>query len=308
VDGRGRVKPKRYHYWGLRVESDLDLPDWGKFEQTEGAFEADVRIRIAAEAGEFLSQTPQTLVTPMAYRTSVPGLGVVSAHGGIEIRITAEHGSTPARLLPWITGSAWAALCYQRGLFILHASAVVVNGKAFAFCARARGGKSTLAANLNARGFPLISDDLCRLEVSQNREAYIYPSPPRMRLWVDAVTALGWTAESLQPDQTRAGKYHASADFHIGLARIPLRAIYMLDWGELRIARRSGIRGLSQFLPAATYRPKLVERMGKSSEHVAKSVSLLQTVSLWEFRRPRALELFDEGLDAVVAHLSESYD
>ena len=44
----------------------------------------------------------------------------------------------------FILGSAWGALCYQRGLLPLHASAVIRDGKVHAFTGQSGAGKSTL--------------------------------------------------------------------------------------------------------------------------------------------------------------------
>jgi len=64
----------------------------------------------------------------------------------------------------YLLGSAWGALCYQRDLLVLHASAVRVDGRAVAFCGRPGMGKSTLAAWLAESGHALVSDDLARFE------------------------------------------------------------------------------------------------------------------------------------------------
>src|SRR5579872_2373076 len=70
----------------------------------------------------------------------------------------------------------------RRGLPTLHASAVALNGQAWAFVSRHGGGKTGLAAALVGAGAALVTDDLLVLENREDRwEAR--PSYPEMRMW-----------------------------------------------------------------------------------------------------------------------------
>jgi hypothetical protein len=134
----------------------------------------------------------------------------------------------------------------------------------------------------------------------------LHPSVARLRLWVDALGELGWSPESLEPDHVRAGKFNVTRDVRrVGHAS-PVRAIYLLAWGELAITRLEGVEGWRRFLPSATYRPKLLDSPEQLSRHTARSMAVLQRVPLWELRRPRDLAALKGVADLLGNHWSEA--
>jgi len=82
-------------------------------------------------------------------------------------------------------GSALAAWLEHRGVLALHASAVVIGGRAVAFLASNKGGKTALAAACMQAGHPLLTDDLLAVEPCADGSAVGYPGYPQMRMWAD---------------------------------------------------------------------------------------------------------------------------
>ncbi|MBC7260861.1 MAG: hypothetical protein H5T63_02510 [Chloroflexi bacterium] len=72
----------------------------------------------------------------------------------------------------------------RQGIPTLHASAVVVNGRAAAFLSTNSAGKSTLAAAMVQAGYPLLTDDILPVE-HVNTTLQGRPGYPQMRLWPD---------------------------------------------------------------------------------------------------------------------------
>ncbi|HUP01090.1 MAG TPA: hypothetical protein VM737_06170 [Gemmatimonadota bacterium] len=81
----------------------------------------------------------------------------------------------------FLLGIVLAYWLERRGSPMLHASAVAIEGRAVAFLATNRAGKSSLAATLMQVGHPLLTDDLLRLDVNETVAAY--PGYPQMRMW-----------------------------------------------------------------------------------------------------------------------------
>lgn len=83
-----------------------------------------------------------------------------------------------------LLGDTFALWLELQGIPALHASAVVVEGRAAVFLATNSGGKSSLAASLMQVGWPLLTDDILPLErrdeIFLGRSGY-----PQMRMWPD---------------------------------------------------------------------------------------------------------------------------
>lgn len=84
----------------------------------------------------------------------------------------------------WLLGTVLTYWMERRGFPMLHASAAVVDGRAAAFLATNRGGKSSLAAALMQAGHPLLTDDLLPVELKAGAAAG-RPGYPQMRFWPD---------------------------------------------------------------------------------------------------------------------------
>ena len=78
-------------------------------------------------------------------------------------------------------GRIFSFALVKKGHEPLHAATVVVNGLAVAFLGASAFGKSSLAACFVADGYPLLTDDVLRLEDHGDR-FIAFPGPPRLKL------------------------------------------------------------------------------------------------------------------------------
>lgn len=116
---------------------------------------------------------------------------------------------------------------------VLHASAVVIDGRAIAFLGPTRRGKSTLAAAFANAGYPFLTDD--GLILDRDGEGYwVRPRAPFMRLCSDSEAAI------LQSAEVRPGSDHcksrilAGGEFPFHDEPAPLAAIYLLPEPQQR--------------------------------------------------------------------------
>jgi hypothetical protein len=198
-------------------------------------------------------------------------------------------------------GSAWAILLYQRGFLAVHASAVRAGEGAVLFCAGRGNGKSTLAAALAKNGFALICDDLCRVDPT-GEAAIVYPSAPRLKLWSDVSDMAGFSRSDAE-NEIRPGKFTYPCGLRSGPEPVPVQAIVLPSWGSLRIERITGFEALHRFISSATWRGKLVFSCGNSAGYFQGCADLLKLVPVYEFRRPRDLNLLNSSLELLMAYI-----
>ncbi len=79
-------------------------------------------------------------------------------------------------------GRIFSFALVKKGYEPLHAATVVVNRRAVAFLGASTFGKSTLAACFVAAGYPLLTDDVLRLE-ERGAHYIAFPGPPRLKLF-----------------------------------------------------------------------------------------------------------------------------
>ena len=290
-----------YMLFGLRVRSELELPDLA-LAPVVGP--ADVRIRSApldvADTSPGLSVHGQALVLTI---DEVARYHI--AHGS-EIVVEACKGVDPRNVRLFLLGSAFGALLHQRGLLPLHANAVEIDGRAVAFMGPSGAGKSTLAAWFHDRGYRVIADDVC--VVSSDAEgSRVSPGLPRLRLWAEAIAATQRDANEFE--RSYAGdspyeKYDVPLDSTV-TASTPLAAVYVLAPGEShRIEPLEG-RAAAEAIFANTYRGAFVEAAGQQVPHWSASMALLRATPVFAVARRWGFDVFDAESAAILRHAKD---
>jgi hypothetical protein len=95
----------------------------------------------------------------------------------------------------YLVGPVTGFMLRRRGVLTLHASGIATHNAAVLFCGGAGAGKSTLAAALALKGFPVLCEDIAALR-SEGGAFWVAPGYPRVCLWPESVGRL-----SGNPDQ-----------------------------------------------------------------------------------------------------------
>jgi len=155
-----------------------------------------------------------------------PGVGRFRIREGREIVVEPAPGVDAGTLRLFLLGPVRAVLLHQRGFLVLHASAVVLDGGAIAFLGAGGWGKSTLAAALNARGHALVADDIVAVRL-QDKQPVVLAGVPELKLWPDAITALGEAPQEL-PRLRPAYDKRARPAGAFSREPVPLARVYVL--------------------------------------------------------------------------------
>ena len=290
-----------YRVSGLEVASEVTLPGLipGNPNGTP-----DVTIRRAA--------VPRTLdgasaIGPTWQRADgrflmhVPNVARFLLEGGSSIAFEAEKDAELQDVAVFLSGSVFGVLLHQRNHIVLHASAVLVGGKAVLFCGPSGAGKSTLAAALGEHGYPLIADDQCAIEIGNDGIPRIQPDGRQLRLWEKSIAELGLDERRGDPMRNRLRKFYvepvAASD-----AAVPIGAVYALleiRGQQLPDIERPNIVDATKLLVANAYRPLLVHRLDQREIYFRAAAALTATSGIFRLKRHFA---FDE-MPATVAML-----
>jgi hypothetical protein len=253
LSARDSLAPLRptYRTYGLTIESDL--PVTGLRPLPMDTQSPDIRLYFAA-VPTWAAQALLLPITAVRVRPSalLPGDGAftvseIAGRGFFQLtysdgtRFLMDHGATriwgePGLKLSYddlciyLLGPVMGFVLRQRGTVTLHASSLVFHGRAVALVGEAGAGKSTTAAALALRGWPVLAEDVCAL-ADLGGHYQVLPGYPRVCLWPDSVDFLfssrdalplmvsGWEKRFLALDGSRAQFASSSA---------PLAAIFLL--------------------------------------------------------------------------------
>lgn len=301
--------PHRFDAFGLAIEIDWPLAgalpgaaaEAGRRPTTVRRVDPESLALAWATPGErlfereFMGEITMSFERAEEYRIWAKGFGryVVSADG-TEVRCergtVVEHAQERflfAQVLP--------LAAVLRGLELLHASGVCLNGAAVAFTGPSGSGKTTLMSRLVARGAGFLTDDA--LALARGVDGLIaHPGPPYIAVvegdaeQVDVATRIGrlvGTSDKL------------SVEVPVGRDAVPLRAVYHLESGPHLELEPIGSDIVRRLL-AGVFAPYLVtpERLHRQ---LAMAQLLCDTVPQLRLQIPRTMDI-EEAIEAVGTH------
>ena len=190
-------------------------------------------------------------------------------------------------ILTWLNGIVLAYLLQYHGFLILHGSAIVVNQKAIVFCGNSGIGKSTLAATLNQKGYPFLTDDLSVIRINEHSIELI-PMPTGTKLWRDALAYLGKSTIGLRAVINRPEKFEMPIE-NTWNEPIEIARLYELTISEeINAIKERQMTGMEQVktLLRNTYRYELLKPLGKLGEHLQQVKQMANCVPCYQLTRP----------------------
>jgi hypothetical protein len=285
-----------YVAFGLGIASALRLP-----ELLAGDGRADVEIhRSAPLARNSLApeENAETMVAPNEWRLTYDDVGVLTVRDGRRIELAPLRGVSPRTVRLTLLGPAMAVLLHQRGFLVLHASVVEIAGRAIGFLGQSGAGKSTLAAALHARGHKLVADDVAAVRIGPNGPE-VYAGFPQLKLWPDALGALGRDAAPLQRVEPRLEKRaHRVREGFAERDALPLAQLHVVEEGPAVEITRLRLRDAFLALVRHAYGIQRLEGVSGTAHFRTRS-EIVERVPVYRLSRPWDLGMLGTVVERV---------
>jgi len=318
-----------YTAYGLGIRSALPLPG---LSPREGDGPCDIVIRFGAlrsSASSLLEGCIPSTVRPnlrryhekgRAYLVYEEGITVLIESGRVvvveaapdvreDVQEDVQEDVREAVLQFYILTDVLPILLHQRGLFLLHGSAVGIGGDGVLFLGGSGWGKSTLVAALYRRGHVLITDDVAALTWNGSDRTNILPAFPRLKLWPEALIALGERPDPLPKLHPEIEKRTQAVD-RFASAGLPVTQIYILAEGdEMAI---TPLMGQEAFIALTThsFMLRILAETEGTVSHFRQCEAVAARTPLFRLTRPRtfaALPDVAQRIEAQVAACSSSH-
>jgi hypothetical protein len=307
----------RYHVYGIVVRSDTPLALPESVEDGLGEVEcvrAPADVFLSAMRGVSFDQRSDSWYQYACLRdgsTYVRWNGVgefLVTCDGLRIMCRPEDGSSLESFQVYMLGQALSFALVKQHLEPLHATVVVVDGRAVAFLGSHAYGKSTLAACFLEAGHQLLTDDLFVIAQSHH-QTLAYPGPARIKLFPKiARRFLGHIAGSARMNEDTEKLILPLDEYLTCASPVTLAAIYSLS--TPRDACRTLDVSIEPLSPraafveliSATFNRRLVspQRLARQFDTMAR---LADRVPVMKLSYPRSLERLQDVRDSVLANL-----
>jgi hypothetical protein len=294
---------ENYSAYGLTISSELDLPELPPT--------TDNTVDVTIKFGSVSSALPGAIAAGIAWQAAknqllidVQNVARYLISNGDTVTIEPYAQSQEADLRAFLFGSTLGALLHQRGCLTLHASTIVTDKGAVLFAGKSGAGKSTIAAAMEQRGYPLLSDDKTAIVFPPEAVPQAMSAYPTRRLWQDSTEKLGLPTDDQQRLRAGLNKF-VSPVTHFCTIPQPIHCIFCLQSHHLDTIKTEKLQG-SEALTAiikATYRRKMLYALGASQNQFHQASALTKTAQVFRITRPEYPFLLDELVATIENHL-----
>ena len=286
-----------YTAYGLSIRSEIELPELLPAVECEQSSATDVQISMGRVSESGLTDARRIYdwlyVSPNVLWLDINGVARFQITNGQHITIDPYPGSDEESIRVFLLGSAFGAILFQRGHFVLHGNAISIGDQCLVCVGDSGAGKSTLAAGFMQRGYSIMSDDVVPIDEMQRA----IPGFPRIKLWQETADHLGIDTTDLRRIRPDEKKFNYPLAEQFQTEPLPVRWVYVLDTHDDDSIAMEPLSGMRRFQPLYenTYRPDYLEGMKLEAWQLRMCGQLAGKIHLVHIRRPR--DGFDlEGL------------
>ena len=295
----------RYRIAGLTVSSDVEMP--GLHAAASSAAPPDVVIQSAAvpeTLGAAAAAGPTWAMAADRFLLRIPGVARFQLTGGRTIGYQPESRAEPGDVAAFLIGTVFGILLHQRGLVVLHASGVELDGRAALFLGASGAGKSTLAAALAQRGYRLVTDDFCVVSLDADNQPIVHPDGRLPKLWAQAIEGLDLGDRQGPPVRGRLAKFYVE-QLASQAQPLPVGPAYVLR--EARGPHRPGIErpnvvDAALLLRQNAYRPRLIAPMDQGAHYFRTAAAVADSGGVFLLTRPMEFAAIATTIDQLERH------
>jgi hypothetical protein len=296
-----------YHYktYGLEFVSDIQLPELTDISDPQECQTPDVVVRCAPvplpEEVRATGAWYDFSEEGACFWWSTVGAFNVSANG-CTIDVERAVGVSDDLIAFPLLGPVLSEVLRRQALFVLHASAVDIDGMGVALMADKGTGKSSSSAALLRSGAHLIADDLVAIDT---REAKIIPGFAQVKLdekMLDGLDAQKWIVRPRAHDLI--DKFRVMVPDLLAPVPVPAARLYVIERGDSHhnriedIPQAMALPSILRFSYAARFGTALLSDKA-AAEHFRNAVALSNKAVVKRLILANSLDHLDTLIDTI---------
>ncbi len=297
-----------YLFAGRHVRSDLALPGFCELAGTDGEARkvSEIQVMRGTDLAQLTSPKfagPNWCATAELFQLTVPDICRFQISNGQRLEYEALGNAGDLDVAAFVP-TALSILLHQAGAIVLRACVLDVEGKAVVLASQLQG-LSSLAVTCMQKGFRPISEGLCALSVTKDRDVIVQPDLRQLQLWPDAARKFGIEGQMAKPVRPSIEKCHLDLPVH-PTSSLPLRSLYILQAessGEAGAIRQANVLDGPEILWSGAFQKQVILGMESKRRYFAAAAALLKSQQLFCVQHVRHASENSVVADTISRHL-----
>jgi hypothetical protein len=292
-----------YTAYGLVLDSEIPIPELS----STSAPSPTISLRLGrVPFSSAISDLGRVLYKPVSATEVIvhyDRIGTALVRNGSEILLESAENADPLAVRLFVLQQVFGVALLQRGYLVLHAGAAAIKGRAVAFAGPSGQGKSTIVAALNRAGFPILTDDVLAIDMSDPGKPLAWPGLTQLKLTEETRAQFAPTVVAEKSIRDRGSKKLCDVKGGKIMKAIPVGAIYLLESTPTLTFTPVPKARAAVELVRHTYGSRLLQAIGVSQQHFEQSVALARQIPIIILGRPRDLSLLPKIVERLKQQL-----
>ena len=226
------------------------------------------------------------------------GMATLQASNGNTLLVEPEDEFGEELLCMYIISEALGMILFQRGIFLLHGSAVMIGNKALVFVGAPGAGKSTTVAAFAKAGYVVLADDMVAITVSDDKISVI-PGYPQIKIWPSAIVGLEFIVAETKRIHEKTKKRVIRNKNGFPDKAVPLSTIYLLhespDQDEQVSQSLQSHIALTKYFPI----PSQLLEGERQQNHFNQIKNILEKIDIKNLFNPKSFEILKNTVKRI---------
>lgn len=301
----------KYRVYGLNIESELELPELIKLDETNND-NIDVSISYGSAPEDLKQQINETTCVSINRDNLcvyVKDIAVYQVLDGNKIIIDPLKEKDNERIKSFLLGWSFGVLFVQRNTIALHGSAMVKDDKAFIITGHSQAGKSTLAASLKLNGYKFLSDDVSTVDIDSNNNLIINPAYPQQKLCKDTMQKLGYDTNDYKVNrkESERERFKMPMQEYFFDKSIPINSIFQIVVQDTDCVKVEELKGNEkiEYLLENVYFICTERHLGMRPEYFKQCLKMVKDIPFFKIIRPKDRFTIEEQIEEIEKVLNE---
>ncbi|CAM3268765.1 aldolase [Paenibacillus lupini] len=270
--------------------SEVEMPEL--WSEEDSHIEPDVSIEYADLRGFIQSWEPGQKrhidLTRNEIVLHIPEAAYYRIVGSSLIQVMPEKGSDPREVRIFLLGVCLSIVMIHRGIVPMHASGVMIDGKAYIIVGDCGAGKSTLGAAFRQAGYKLISDDIVGLSIDESNILTAYPGYPQQKLWQQSLDYLNMESANYDQILDNYNKFAVPFGDQFIKDPLPLAGIFELEKADIPQIAMRPLKSLErvQLIRYHLFLGKVLNELSKEQWLLNFAAKAALAIPFYQLKRP----------------------